>query len=160
METKTRGVTAVLKPVAGGSQTARLFQPQELGRVCRRVPAYQVSRRQDPPEIWVKIELAPTPLASQDLERACSLPLCPRAPLRPFSRQSALHPCRALCLPPAPPPPSPPFHSEVLLFTPPPSGWGGRRPLLRQQLCPPGVAPTHAPFPRDTAELPAGGGGS
>lgn len=68
METKKQeGVTSVLKPVAGGSQTAWLFPSQELGRVCcRRVLAYQESGGQDRAEIWVQTELAPTPLATRD----------------------------------------------------------------------------------------------
>lgn len=58
--------------------------------------------------------------------RPARSPLCPRAPLRPFSRPSTLHACPALCPPRAPPAPSPPFHSEVLLVTPThPVGEGG-----------------------------------
>ena len=60
-------MTAVLKPIAGGNQTAWLFLSQELERVCcRRVLPYQGSGGQDRAEIWVQTEFAPTPLATQD----------------------------------------------------------------------------------------------
>lgn len=106
-------------------------------------------QRQDRPEIWVKIELARllsrlrTPCYTWN--RPARSPLCPRAPLRPFSRPSTLHTCPAL--PSRAPQPSPPFHSRGVACYPNPSGWGGRRPCSDSS-CVTRCGPNARPLPQ------------